>query len=60
MIFLLWRSKTGWMEAGCGQGCFAAVFVKHVLELQGAARWENGTLWKETGGRKVAEKEGDL
>lgn len=25
------------------------MFVKHVLELEGAARWENGTLWKKGG-----------
>lgn len=58
VIFLLWRSKTGWMEAECGQGCFAAVFVKHVLELQGAARWENGTLWKKTGREESGGKGG--
>lgn len=58
VIFLLWHSKMGWMEAGGGQGCFAAVFVKHVLELQGAARWENGTLWKETGREESGGKGG--
>lgn len=53
VIFFLWQCKT--KRSQRQEGCSAGVFVKHVLELQGAVYWENGALQK-MGGREVAER----